>query len=237
MGFFAAFAAGVLTFLSPCVLPIIPGYLSFLTGLTTSELAEERMPISVVLVPSLLFVAGFSLVFVGLGASASVLGQFLAEYRSVVTKAAGVVVVLFGLLLTGWVKIPWLYGEVRFGLEKSRAFGRGAALVMGMAFAAGWTPCVGPILGAILALAAGSGSAGAGALMLLVYSAGLGVPFIAAALLFGRLRGLLGWIGRHALAVNRVAGVLLMAIGVLILTGRMGVVSGWLTTTLPGLKF
>lgn len=237
VGFVAAFVAGVLSFLSPCVLPIVPGYLSFLTGLTARELAEERMDLRVVLVPSLLFVVGFSIVFVGLGASASVLGQFLSEYRALLVRAAGVVVIFFGLLMTGWIKVPWLYGEARVGMEKSRTFGRGAALVMGMAFAAGWTPCVGPILGAILALAAGTTSAGGGALLLLAYSAGLGLPFIAVALLFGRLRGLIAWIARHSSAVNRTAGVLLMAVGLLIVSGKMGVVSGWLTRVLPGVTF
>lgn len=236
IGFAAAFAAGVLTFLSPCVLPIIPGYLSFMTGLTTHELAEERPPVAMVLVPSLMFVAGFSLVFVALGASASVLGQFLAEYRSVVMRIAGVVVFAFGVLMTGIVKVPWLYGEARVDMERSRSFGRGAALVMGMAFAAGWTPCVGPILGSILALAATGGNAAYGAALLLVYSVGLGLPFVLTALLFGRLSGVLRWLSRHSLVANRVAGALLMALGVLIFTGRLGVLAGWLTRVLPGLQ-
>jgi len=236
VGFGAAFVAGLLSFLSPCVLPIIPGYLSFMTGLTTTELAEERPSVSAVLLPSLLFVAGFSIIFVALGVSASVLGQFLREYRSELMRVAGVVVFAFGLLLTGVIKVPWLYGEARVGLEKSRTFGRAAALVMGMAFAAGWTPCVGPILGAILFLAASSGDAARGALLLLTYSLGLGVPFVLTALLFGRVGGLLRWLNRHALVINRVAGALLMALGVLIFTGRLGLVTGWLTRVLPSFQ-
>ncbi len=236
VGFAAAFAAGVVTFLSPCVLPVIPGYLSFMTGLTARELADERPPLPVVLVPSLLFVVGFSLVFVALGVSASMLGQFLAEYRSIVMRVAGVLVIAFGLLLTGVIKVPWLYGEARLGLERSRAFGRGAALVMGMAFAAGWTPCVGPILATILALAASSGDAGQGAVLLLVYSVGLGVPFVLTAVLFGRLSGLLRWLNRHSLVINRVAGVTLMVLGVLIFTGQLGRLAGWLTRVLPSLQ-
>jgi len=236
VGFAAAFAAGVLSFLSPCVLPIIPGYLSFMTGLTTQELADERPPLAAVLVPSLLFVAGFSIVFVALGVSASVLGQFLSAYRSVVIRVAGVTVFAFGLLMTGVIKVPWLYGEARVGLERSRAFGRGAALMMGIAFAAGWTPCVGPILGTILALAASGGNAAYGAALLLVYSLGLGLPFVLTALLFGRLTGLLRWLNRHSLVINRVAGGLLMAFGVLIFTGRLGLLAGWLTSVLPSFQ-
>ncbi len=236
VGFAAAFVAGVLSFLSPCVLPIIPGYLSFMTGLTTHELADERPPLATVLVPSLLFVAGFSLIFMALGISASFLGQFLSDYRSVVMQVAGVMVFAFGLLMTGVIKVPWLYGEARVDLERSRAFGRGTALVMGMAFAAGWTPCVGPILGTILALAASSGNAARGAALLLVYSLGLGLPFVITAVLFGRLTGLLRWLNRHSLVINRVAGALLMVMGVLIFTGKLGVLAGWLTRVLPSVE-
>ena len=237
VGLAAAFVAGLLSFISPCVLPIVPAYLSFMTGLTANELADGDVPIRTILTPALLFVAGFSLLFVAYGASASLLGQFLREYRELVTYAAGVVVIAFGVLMTGWIKVPWLYGEARFGLEKSRAFGKGAAFVMGMAFAAGWTPCVGPILGSILALAATTGSASQGALLLLVYSIGLGLPFILTALLFGRLKGVLRWVGRHSLVINRVGGLILIAVGILILTGRMGVLAGWLTSVLPGVEF
>ena len=204
-----------------------------MTGLTTAELAGEERSTARVVVPALLFVLGFSLVFVGLGASASLLGQFLSQYRAVIEKVAGIVVVGFGVLMLGIVKVPWLYGEVRADMGKARAFGRGAALVMGMAFAAGWTPCVGPILGSILALAGASGSAAQGALLLLVYSAGLGVPFLLVALLFGRVRPLLAWLGRHSLVINRVAGVVLIVVGVLIFSGRLAVLGGYLSRVVP----
>lgn len=231
-----AFAAGVLSFLSPCVLPLIPGYLSFMTGLSTAELSDNRKGMSHVLIPALLFVAGFSVVFVALGASASILGQFLSSYREIIEKVAGVAVIGFGVLMLGIIKVPWLYGEARVGLEKSRSFGRGAALVMGMAFAAGWTPCVGPILGTILALASSAGSAGQGAFLLLVYSAGLGLPFIAVALLFGRMTGLLQRLQRHSLLINRIAGALLIVVGVLIATGQLGILATWLTQVVPGIE-
>lgn len=231
----AAFGAGLLSFLSPCVLPLIPGYLSFMTGLTSSELSQGDVPTRRVLAPALLFVAGFSLVFVAFGASASVLGQLLLGYRPIIEKIAGVALVAFGILMLGVIRVPWLYAEARADLEKTRTFGRAAAFVLGMAFAAGWTPCVGPILGSILALAGASGSVGTGALLLLVYSAGLGLPFIAVALLFGRLAPAMHWFNRHALTINRVAGVLLVVLGVLIFFGRLGLITSWLIRQFPWL--
>ena len=237
VGFFGAFLAGVISFLSPCVLPLIPGYLSFMTGLTAAELSEDSRPLGRIMGTALLFVVGFSLVFVALGASASVLGQFLTQYRDLIEKVAGVAVILFGVFMLGVIKIPGLYGEARMDLARSRRFGRGAALVMGMAFAAGWTPCVGPILGVILALAASTGSVAHGALLLLAYSLGLGVPFLLVALLFGSVKPLLSWLNRHSVVINRVAGATLIVLGVLIFSGRLTVVAGWLTRVLPSVGF
>lgn len=236
IGFVAAFVAGVLSFLSPCVLPLIPAYLSFLTGLTTAELQASERPVARVLVPSLLFVAGFSFVFVALGASASALGGLMRQYQSVVEQAAGVLVFAFGFFMTGVIKVPWLYGEARLDLNRTRSFGQAAAFVMGAAFAAGWTPCVGPVLGSILTLSASTGSVGQGAALLLVYSLGLGLPFIAVAVLFGRITPLLKWLNRHSLIINRVAGVLLMVVGLLIFTGQLGRLASWLTGALPALE-
>ncbi len=230
-----AFLAGVLSFLSPCVLPLIPGYLSFMTGLSSAEI-ERGSARAKVLVPALMFVGGFSVVFVSMGATASVLGRFLVDYRDVIEKVAGLAVIAFGILMLGIIKVPWLYGEARVDLERSRAFGRGASFVMGAAFAAGWTPCVGPILGTILTMAGSAGSVGQGALLLVVYSLGLGVPFIAVAVLFGRAAGVLRWLNRRSLLINRVAGSLLVVVGVLILTGRLGTLAAWLTKTLPALE-
>lgn len=232
IGVAAAFVAGVVSFLSPCVLPLIPGYLSFMTGVAVGDLASGR-PTKAVLVPALLFVAGFATIFTALGASASVLGSFLVEYREALEIVAGVLVIGFGVLLLGIVKVPWLYGEARVDMGKARSFGRGAAFVMGAAFAFGWTPCVGPVLGAILALAGTTGSAAQGAGLLLAYSFGLGLPFIITALLFGTMGPLLSRLNRHALVINRVAGVLLIAAGLLILTGQMSALTGALAEVLP----
>lgn len=237
VSYIAAFVAGLVSFLSPCVLPLIPAYLSFMTGLTTAELAGERRASTRVLVPALLFVLGFSLVFVGLGISATVLGQFLIEYRAIAEKVGGVLVMAFGILMLGIIRVPWLYGEARADMAASRRFGQAAALVMGMSFAAGWTPCVGPILGAILGLAAGqSGDIRHGALLLLLYSMGLGVPFLAVALLFERVRPLLGWLNRHSSIINRVAGAVLIIIGGLIATGRLALLAAWLNRVIPTLS-
>ncbi|MBS3957388.1 MAG: cytochrome c biogenesis protein CcdA [Clostridiales bacterium] len=230
----AAFAAGVVSFLSPCVLPLIPGYLSFMTGMAVGDLSggEARRR---VLVPSLLFVAGFSVVFTALGASASVLGGYLVDHRETIERVAGLAVIGLGVLMLGIFKVPWLYGEARFDLGRAGAFGRGAAFVMGAAFAFGWTPCVGPVLGAVLALAGTSGDVAQGATLLLAYSVGLGAPFVATALLFGSVRPLLTRLNRHALTVNRVAGALLIAVGVLIVSGTMSALVSVLTRAFPGL--
>lgn len=229
----AAFGAGLLSFLSPCVLPLIPGYISFITGFTPTELAEEKPSLGLVLVPSLLFVAGFTLVFIALGASASVLGAFLAPYRIFLARAAGVLVFLMGVFLLGIIKMPWLYGEKRFEMSRFKAIGRGASFVMGMAFAFGWTPCVGPMLASILTLAGSSADVQRGSMLLLAYSAGLGVPFLLTGVLFGRLRGALRFMNRHSLTLNRAAGVLLMVMGVLMVTGRFAVVGAFILKFLP----
>lgn len=230
---FAALGAGFITFLSPCVLPLIPGYVAFMTGMTSAELASSERKTSQVLFPSLLFVLGFSIVFVALGASASAVGSFLSRYSSVLEKVAGGIIMLLGFFMLGIIKVPWLYGEARFEMQKAKRFGGFAALVMGMAFAFGWSPCVGPVLGSILMVAANSAEVGRGALLLGVYSIGLGVPFVLVALLLGKVKPILNWLNRHTLAINRVAGVVLMTLGGLILTGWIGPVVGWLSVFIP----
>lgn len=232
---FAALGAGFITFLSPCVLPLIPGYVAFMTGMTTAELTDENRKVSAILIPSSLFVLGFSIVFVALGASASAVGSFLSQYSSVLEKVAGTIILLLGFFMLGIIKVPWLYGEARFEMQKAKRFGSFAALLMGMAFAFGWSPCVGPVLGSILMVAANSAEVGRGALLLAVYSLGLGIPFILVALLLGRVKPVLNWLNRHTLIINRVAGVVLMVLGLLILTGWIGPVVGWLSMFIPKL--
>lgn len=228
-----AVGAGFLTFLSPCVLPLIPGYIAFMTGMSSTELTAEDRRLSAILVPSLLFVAGFSLVFVALGASASAVGSFLTDNRTLFEVVAGVIILVLGFFMLGIVKVPWLYGEARFEMQKARKFGSLAALVMGMAFAFGWSPCVGPILGSILMMAANTAEVGRGALLLALYSLGLGIPFVLVAVMLGRVKPLLNWLNRHALVINRVAGVVLMMLGILILTGWIGPVVGFLSIVIP----
>jgi cytochrome c-type biogenesis protein len=160
-------------------------------------------------------------------------GSFLSRYSSVLEKVAGGIIMLLGFFMLGIIKVPWLYGEARFEMQKAKRFGGFAALVMGMAFAFGWSPCVGPVLGSILMVAANSAEVGRGALLLGVYSIGLGVPFVLVALLLGKVKPILNWLNRHTLAINRVAGVVLMTLGGLILTGWIGPVVGWLSVFIP----
>jgi len=228
-----AFTAGVLSFLSPCVLPLVPGYLSFITGYSVNELSEEDRKTSRVLTSSILFVLGFSVVFVSLGATASILGATLLAHRESLQIVSGAIIILLGFFLLGLIRAPWLYAEARFDMGKARHFGSAAALVTGMAFAFGWTPCVGPILGAILVQAGSAGSMSYGAGLLFVYSMGLGLPLILVGLLFGRARASLDWFKKRSLVINRIAGVLLMSIGALIVSGRLSAVTGWLTGLLP----
>jgi cytochrome c-type biogenesis protein len=229
----AAFGAGLVSFLSPCVLPLIPGYVSVVTGFTSVQLAEEKPPLSRILMPSLLFVAGFTFVFVALGASASLLGSLLAPYKSVLSQASAFLIILMGILMLGVIRMPGLYGEKRFDMSSARSLGAAAPPVMGMAFAFGWTPCVGPILASILAIAGTSSDVGRGSLLLLLYSAGLAVPFLLVGLLFGKARRTVRFLTKHSLTLNRIAGSLLIIMGLLMLTGRLATVSGLLLRFLP----
>jgi cytochrome c-type biogenesis protein len=181
-------------------------------------------------------VLGFTIVFVALGASASALGAFVRMYRDAFTIASGILIFVLGFFMLGIVPVPWLYGEARFDPAKARHFGAAAALVVGMAFGFGWTPCVGPILASILVVAASQSDVARGAALLGVYSLGLGVPFIAVGLLFGRLKGALTWLNRHTRAINVVAGVVLMLMGAVIALGWLPAVAGWIVTVFPWLN-
>lgn len=236
---FAAFIAGVLSFISPCVLPLIPGYLSFVSGVTLDEMrgtgTVTRAPTDVrrrAVIMSIAFVLGFSLVFISLGASATAIGTLLMEHLSLLGKIAGVVIILFGLHMMGVLRIGWLYSEKRMQTSGKPAGFFGAMLV-GIAFAFGWTPCIGPILAAILAVAATQESVGEGVKLLAVYSAGLGVPFIATSLAINKFFAASARIRKHYHAIEVVSGVLLVAVGVLIFTNRFTIIAQFLTPYLP----
>jgi cytochrome c-type biogenesis protein len=233
VGLLAALGAGFVSFLSPCVLPLVPGYLSFLGGLTLGVRPSRGSRASDLMLPALLFVAGFSVVFIALGVSASLLGGILSGNRVLISRISGVVIVLFGFFMLGVVKVPWLYREARFDPARTRVLGRWAAPAMGAAFGFAWTPCVGPILGSILMLAARSGSAGEGAMLLAAYSLGLGLPFLVVAGLLGRMTPVLKWFGRHATVIARVSGVVLMLLGALVATNQLGLVSALLARWIP----
>lgn len=236
---FAAFVAGVLSFISPCVLPLIPGYLSFVSGVTLDEMRGTGAPGQAsiaarrrAVIMSVAFVLGFSLVFVSLGASATAIGTLLMDHLSLLGKIAGVVIILFGLHMMGVLRIGWLYSEKRMQTSGKPAGFLGAMLV-GIAFAFGWTPCIGPILAAILAVAATQESVGEGVKLLAVYSAGLGVPFIATALAINKFFAASARIRKHYHTIEVISGVLLVAVGVLIFTNRFTVIAQYLTPYLP----
>lgn len=225
IGLLIAFGAGFTSFISPCILPLIPGYLSFITGLSLEEL-KHKDHAAQVLLSSLIFVLGFSIVFVLLGTSASVVGSLLIRLRPFFNHIAGVLIILMGLLVLGAVKLPLLQRERRFHLAHS--WGKFGTLLLGMAFAFGWTPCVGPILSAILVFAASVGSASKGAALLFSYSLGLGVPFILSAVALERLVSTFGWIKQHYRTINAISGSLLVVMGILLFTGQLTFMSLWL---------
>lgn len=213
-GLAVAFAGGAISIATPCSWPLIPGYLAYVSGVAQGETGHARR----VLGATGLFVLGFALVFTALGASASVLGAFLQRQAPVFVRVAGIFVILMGLATLGLLRIPFLYREKRFDLSRIRP-GPGGAVPLGMAFAFGWTPCIGPVLAAIMAVAANTPTASQGALLLFVYSLGMGIPFLAFAFVYARAGRAFGFVRRYGRTIERVGGVLLVAIGVLLVTG------------------
>ncbi len=218
VGIFAALIAGVVSFLSPCVLPLVPGYLSAVSGVSASEL--ESAGWRRVLGPSLLFVASFSAIFILLGLTATGLGSLLQDHKELLEKIAAALIVLMGLLFVGSLFITRLNREWHVNALLDRA-GKGGPIVAGAAFAIAWTPCIGPTLGAILGAASLSGSAGHGAFLLAVYSAGLAIPFILTAVAFSQMTTAFAVVKRHYQAIVAVGGLILIAMGVLIWTGEL----------------
>lgn len=231
----AAAVAGVLSFLSPCVLPLVPPYLTFIAGTTIEDIVDEGAARARrdVLLAAVLFVAGFSTVFVALGATASVFGQFVRANLHVLSLLAGVAIIGMGLHFLGVFKLHILYREKRMEVEKP--VGLWGAYVMGLAFAFGWTPCIGPILAAILAVASSEDTVARGAGLLAVYSLGLGVPFLVAALAIEPFMNFLKKFRSHFGKVEKIVGLALVATGVAFMTGGMQTLSIWLLETFPGL--
>lgn len=230
---FVALAAGVVSFLSPCVLPIVPPYLAYMSGVSLADLNRDDGRRSAIM-PALFFVLGLSTVFLMLGFAASAVGTMFLQYQGWFNTIAGVIVMVFGAHFVGVYRIGFLDREARLdaGDRGGSAFG---AYVLGLAFAFGWTPCIGPQLGAILSLAAGEASVARGTLLLGVYAAGLGVPFLLVAAYLPRLGGVMGWMKRHMEQIERVMGLLLWTIGLLMLTGGFSAFSYWLLETFPAL--
>jgi cytochrome c-type biogenesis protein len=218
IGVLAALAAGFVSFLSPCVLPLVPGYLSAVTGVLPGDL--ERAPLRKVLGPSLLFVASFSAIFIVLGLGATALGSTLNDHRQLLEQISGVVIIVLGLFFLATPFILRLNREWRVDALMERA-GRGGPIVAGAAFAIAWTPCVGPTLGAILGAAALSESTGHGAFLLAWYSAGLAIPFLLTSIAFNRMTKLFGVVKRHYALIVAAGGAILVVMGVLIVTGEL----------------
>jgi cytochrome c-type biogenesis protein len=225
----AAFVAGLFSFLSPCVLPLVPGYVSLISGAGVEELkSQESHLLRKVMLNSIGFILGFSIVFIALGAISTQVGQLMARYKSVLAQVAGVVIILFGLHLTGIFKIKALYTDARLHSIKGGSTWGGAFLI-GFAFAFGWTPCVGPILAVILGIAAVQDSVFKGILLLAVYSLGLAVPFLMTALLMGRFMKFYSGFRRHMHAVEVASGALLIVLGALLVFGRFTIISNYLS--------
>ncbi|MCL5962741.1 MAG: cytochrome c biogenesis protein CcdA [Chloroflexi bacterium] len=215
-----AFGAGLISFLSPCVAPLVPGYLSFISGVSIQDLdRRDRGQLIHVFLSCILFVIGFSIVFVLLGVSASLFGGLMDAFRRPLNQAAGAMMVLMGLFVMGIINVPMMFQEKRFHIFE-RSFGKPGIVLLGMAFGFGWTPCVGPILASILFYASTTATAQQGALLLSVYALGLGIPFIAAGLFFTQTLAAMGWVKRNYRLINALSGGLLVVIGVLYLTNQ-----------------
>ncbi len=231
---FVALLAGIVSFLSPCVLPIVPPYLAFMSGVSVAEMQGGGSARFRAVTAALFFVMGLSTVFLLLGFTASAFGLFFLQNQQLLSQISGVVVIIFGLHFLSVFRIPFLDREARIDAGESggSAFG---AYILGLAFAFGWTPCIGPQLGAILSLAASEASVTRGTLLLGIYAAGLGIPFLLAALFLSRAMTLMNRIKRHMKLIERVMGVLLVVVGVMLVTGAFSSFSFWLLETFPAL--
>jgi cytochrome c-type biogenesis protein len=239
VSYFAAFGAGILSFISPCVLPLVPGYISFISGVSFEQMQNPAAMDAArtrrqMLVTSLAFVLGLSLVFIALGASASALGKTLQRNLRTLEQIAGVLLVIFGLHLSGIFRIKWLDRDTRVQTS-SRPAGPLGAVLVGMAFAFGWSPCIGPILGGILALAGSRNTVAEGVALLAVYSAGLGIPFLLTSLAVDKFFAASKRIRRHYRKIELFAGGLLIVVGVLVFTNQLTVIAKYLDRLFPWL--
>lgn len=218
-----AFSAGLLSFLSPCVLPLVPAYITYLTGTSVAELSTGRTKPDT-LYKAIGFVAGFSIIFILMGASITFLGRLLTTNQGIIRKIGGIIIMVFGLHMTGLFKIKLFYSEKRllpFGEDK----GNVSSIFMGMSFAAGWTPCIGPILSSILIYAGSMETLGRGILLLVFYSLGLAVPFLLTALAIGSFTKYFKRLSRHLPLISVVSGILLILMGIMVFTNKLGMLS------------
>ncbi|RCK77615.1 MAG: Cytochrome c-type biogenesis protein CcdA [Ignavibacteriae bacterium] len=231
---FTAFLFGILSFISPCVLPIIPGYLSFISGLSLEQMqkGDRKENLKKVLYNSIFFVLGFSVIFTLLGASATIIGQFLLSNLAIAGKIAGIFIVLLGIHLTGLIKLNFLNYEKRIHTQK-KSFGIFGSFLVGLAFAFGWTPCIGPILAGILAIASQQETVYQGILLLSVYSLGLGIPFLITAVSLNAFFTLFDKVKRYFRIVEIVSGVLLIAVGILMVTDSLTIIANYLIRLFP----
>lgn len=223
--FWMAFIGGLLSFLSPCILPVAPGYLGIISGVSLGNLQTGQFSRRRILLATAAFILGFTLVFTVMGLGSSYLGQLLRGSRGIFARLSGVVVILLGLHQAGWLTIPWLYQERRIAVGHS--VGLAGAFLAGLAFSLGWTPCIGPILGSILALAGSEGKLGSGIILLLVYSLGLAVPFLLLALAFDRVAKSMNRLKPYLKYLEWASGSLLILMGLLLLTGSFLALTGW----------
>lgn len=234
---FTAFVAGIVSFISPCVLPIVPGYLSFISGINVSKFKNQDTPRDQarrVAITSLAFVLGFSTVFVLLGAAATLVGYYLQQYKRLLGMVGGAVIIVLGLHMMGILRIKWLLGEMRAEVRQ-KPIGLVGAYVVGLAFAFGWTPCIGPILAGILLYASQQETVTQGVVLLSAYSAGLGIPFILAGLAVNWFFAASARLKTQMRKVEIVSGALLIGVGLLLLTDRLSVIAQWFTRMFPGL--
>jgi len=218
----SAFLAGLLSFISPCVLPLVPAYISFISGVSLEELrkGESGGIRRNVILTSLLFIAGFSTIFILLGASATYAGQFLLQNKILFNRIAGIIIIFFGLHVAGLFQIKFLNYERRFNFDPQKPVGILGTYLVGLAFAAGWTPCIGPILAAILVVASNQENSGQGMILLTSYSLGLAVPFFLTALAINVFFGFFNWVKRHYRAIEYISGALLVILGFLVMTNQ-----------------